>query len=60
MKLSMLDSTTRPMKDALLAPVAVLAAVLAIPLCFAEGRAWLRDVFVGCAADPDPVDAKPD
>ena len=31
----------------LLAPGAVLALALAIPLTFAEGRAWLRDVFVG-------------
>lgn len=31
----------------LLAPVAVLALALAIPLTFAEGRAWLRDVFSG-------------
>jgi len=31
---------------ALLAPVAVFGVALAIPLAFAEGRAWLRDVFV--------------
>ena len=31
---------------ALLAPVAVFGVALAIPLAFAEGRAWLLDVFV--------------
>ena len=41
---------------ALLAPVAVLAVVLAIPLCFEEGRAWLRDVFLGGRNDERPVD----
>ena len=32
---------------ALLAPVAVLGVVLVVPLAFEEGRAWLRDVFLG-------------
>ncbi|MEM9174400.1 MAG: VTT domain-containing protein [Myxococcota bacterium] len=36
---------------ALLAPLAVMALILAIPLAFAEGRAWLRDVFVGRGDD---------
>ncbi len=41
---------------ALLAPVVVLGAVLAIPLAFAEGRAWLRDVFVGRHDEERPAE----
>ena len=41
---------------ALLAPVAVLGVVLAIPLAFAEGRAWLRDVFVGGQDEERPAE----
>lgn len=41
---------------ALLAPVAVLGIVLAVPLAFAEGRAWLRDVFLGRSNEERPAE----
>ena len=41
---------------ALLAPVAVLGVVLAVPLVFAEGRAWLRDVFLGRPNEERPAE----
>lgn len=41
---------------ALLAPVALLGAVLAIPLAFAEGRAWLKDVFLGSRNEERPAE----
>ncbi len=39
------DALTRTSWSALLAPLAIFAAVLAIPLCFPAGRAWLRSLF---------------
>ena len=41
---------------ALLAPVAVLGIMLAVPLAFAEGRAWLRDVFLGRSNEERPAE----
>lgn len=40
------DALTEASWSALLAPVVLLGIVLAIPLCFAGGRDWLRSVFL--------------
>jgi len=45
------DALVEASWGALLAPLGVLAVALAVPLAFAEGRAWLRSLF---AERPDP------
>ena len=50
------DALVEASWTALLAPIGVLGVVLAIPLAFAEGRAWLRDVFLG-SGEPERPDA---
>lgn len=49
------DALVEASWGALLSPLAMLALVLMIPLAFAEGRAWVRDVFIGRRTSEAPA-----
>jgi uncharacterized membrane protein YdjX (TVP38/TMEM64 family) len=49
------DALTRASWGALLAPLALFAVGVTIPICFPSGRAWLRSLFAAPAGD-DPRD----